>query len=83
MENLLPWQGQLMVPPPTEPTEQPWWVQVLENALKSPELGWVTTHFWSANTAPPPSGMSLVWANASPPPASWTALLPARSATAA
>lgn len=43
IENLLPWHGQFIVPPATLVSMQPWWVQILENALKLPELGWVTT----------------------------------------
>jgi hypothetical protein len=41
--NSLPWQGQWMIPSDTLFTEQPWWVQIDENALNSPEFGWVTT----------------------------------------
>ena len=60
MENLLPWQSQLMVPSETLATRQPWWVQTAENALNSPAVGWVTTTFWSAKIVPPPTSMSEV-----------------------
>ena len=36
MRNLLPWQGQSMVPSATLATVQPWWVQMAEKALNSP-----------------------------------------------
>ena len=45
MANLLPWQGQSIVPAATLLTVQPWWVQTAENALKVPACGWVTTTF--------------------------------------
>lgn len=64
--NLLPWQGQLMVPPVTVETVHPSWVHTAENALKSPFAGWVTTTFLSLKTFPPPSGMSEVLASAAP-----------------
>lgn len=64
--NLLPWQGQLMVPPTTVETVHPSWVHTAEKALKSPLAGWVTTTFWSLKTFPPPSGMSEVLASAFP-----------------
>ena len=66
MLNLLPWQGQLMVPSATLLTVQPWWVQIAEKALKSPASGWVTTTFWSLKILPPPTGMSEVLASSSP-----------------
>ena len=36
VENWLPWQLQMIVPSSTEVTGQPWWVQMLVNALNSP-----------------------------------------------
>src|SRR5690606_15688479 len=63
MLNLLPWHGQLIVPPETSSTSQPRWVQAISNALNSPAAGWVTTTFCSLKTLPPPSGMSAVVAN--------------------
>src|SRR3954447_976519 len=56
IEKLLLWQGQLMTPSVTLFTAHPWWVQVAENALNSPAVGWVTTTLLSAKTFPPPSG---------------------------
>jgi hypothetical protein len=41
--NLLPWQGQLIVPFWTLLTRQPAWVQTARKHLKSPAVGWVTT----------------------------------------
>ena len=46
------------MPPLTLVSMQPWWVQTLENALKLPELGWVTTK--SLPIVPLPSGTSLL-----------------------
>ena len=43
MENLLPWQLQLIVPSLTEATGQRMWVQILLNALYVPFFGWVIT----------------------------------------
>ena len=40
-ENLLKWQPQLIVPPDTSATVQPWCVHVALNALNWPALGWV------------------------------------------
>ncbi len=37
------WQGQMIWPPSTEPTVQPWWGHTASNALKVPAVGWVTT----------------------------------------
>src|SRR3954468_6941580 len=56
----LPWHGQSIVPSVTSETVQPWCVQIAENALNSPAVGWVTTTCWSAKTAPPPTGTSAV-----------------------
>ena len=50
MWNLLPWHGQLMVPPETLLTVQPACVQTAVNALNVPALGWVTTTFSAENT---------------------------------
>ena len=73
MANWLPWQGQLMVPPSTVETVQPWWVQIAENALNVPALGWVITRAASGRMTPPPTGTSAVAASfpdaaARPPP---------------
>ena len=43
MLNLLPWQGQLMVPFETLLTKQPACVQIAVNALKNPDSGCVIT----------------------------------------
>lgn len=59
MLNLLPWHGQLMVPPDTEPTVQPACVHTAENALKVPAVGWVTTTCWLGKTRPPPTGTAV------------------------
>lgn len=67
MENLEPWQGQLMVPSLTVETRHWAWVQTAEKALNSPSSGWVTTTFRSLKIVPPPTGMSLVAASSSPP----------------
>jgi len=56
--NLLPWHGQLMVPPDTLETVQPWWVHTAVNALNEPARGWVITIFLSARIVPPPTGTS-------------------------
>src|SRR3954465_3765297 len=53
-ENLLPWQGQLMVPSAISLTVQPACGQITPNALNSPFLGWVTTV--SPTITPPPTG---------------------------
>ncbi len=65
MANLLPWQGQSIVPLATLLTVQPWWVQIAEKAANVPGTGWVTTTFLPAITVPPPTGMSLVVASRS------------------
>ena len=64
MLNLLPWHGQLMVPPDTSPTMQPWWVHTAVKASNEPAFGWVTTIFLAARTLPPPTGISAVLASA-------------------
>ena len=64
IENWLPWQAHGITPSVPGLTVQPWWVQTEVKALKSPSLGWVTTHFCSEKTAQPPTGMSLVAASA-------------------
>lgn len=58
--NLLPWQGQLMVPSATFWTVHPWCVQTAENAWKVPCSGCVTTTRCSANMVPAPTGTSAV-----------------------
>src|SRR3546814_20633675 len=50
----------------TPVTRQPWWVQVAENALNSPAVGWVITIFSSSRIRPPPTSMSLVLASTVP-----------------
>src|SRR3954467_6132225 len=65
-ENLLPWQGQLMVPPATWLTVQPACGQITPNALNSPFLGWVTTV--SPTITPPPTGTLATVVSAAPPP---------------
>src|ERR1700722_7846885 len=35
-------------------------------ALNSPLAGWVTTTFWGRKTLPPPTGMSVTWADSVP-----------------
>ena len=64
MLNLLPWHGQLIVPPDTLPTVHPAWVQTALNAWNAPDFGWVITIFLSARILPPPTGMSEVLASA-------------------
>src|SRR3954454_13501562 len=64
-ENLLPWQGQLMVPPATWLTVQPACGQITPNALNSPFLGWVTTV--SPTITPPPTGTLATWVSAGAP----------------
>src|SRR5215212_5850148 len=71
--NLLPWQGQLMVPPATSLTLHPWWVQVALKPLNVPATGCVTTRSCAARTMPPPTGTSTTAAttpaSAAAPPA--------------
>ena len=81
IENRLPWQGQLMWPSDTDSTWQPWWVQVVPNALNSPSLGWVITTCSSAKIVPPPTSMSEVEARPLPPPppeelSAWLGVVP-------
>src|SRR5690349_13502798 len=68
-ENLLKWQPQLIVPPDTSATVQPWWVHVALNALNCPALGWVITTSAAATTTPPPTGTSVVLGRELLPPA--------------
>ena len=63
MLNLLPWHGQLTVPPDTLETVQPWWVHTAVNAWNEPARGWVITIFLSARILPPPTGTSEVRAS--------------------
>src|SRR6185312_5551465 len=63
MLNLLPWHGQLTVPPDTSETVQPWWVHIAVNASNEPARGWVITIFLSARILPPPAGTSEVRAS--------------------
>src|SRR5690349_3338932 len=67
MLNLLPWQGQLIVPPVTLSTRQPRCVHTALNAANVPDLGCVTTIFWSASTSPPPTGTFDVVVSAGAP----------------
>ena len=62
--NLLPWHGQLIVPPDTLPTVHPAWVHTALNAWNAPDCGWVITIFLSVRILPPPTGMSEVLASA-------------------
>ena len=64
MLNLLPWQGQLMVPFETLLTMQPSCVQIAENALNDPDRGCVITMFLPSMILPPPSGTWEVAARA-------------------
>src|SRR6185312_5358416 len=56
--NLLPWQGQLIVPSATWLHRHPTWVQTALKALNSPLAGWVTTTFAAVKTLPLPTGTS-------------------------
>jgi len=58
--NLLPWQGQSMVPSATWSTMHWACVQTALNALYSPADGWVTTTLAEVKILPPPTGTSLV-----------------------
>jgi hypothetical protein len=69
MEYLLPWHGQLIVPLETRSSSHPSWVHTMPNPRNSPGDGWVTTTRRSGNTAPPPTGISLVGTIACPHPA--------------
>src|SRR5689334_21340577 len=71
MWNLLPWQGQSMVPFLICESAHPACVQIAEKPLKVPFDGCVTTTFSSAKILPPPTGISAVSASVVPP-----ALLP-------
>ena len=62
MLNLLPWHGQLMVPPETVLTMQPWCVHTAVNALNEPASGCVTTMFLPSMILPPPSGTCVSYA---------------------
>ena len=64
MLNLLPWQGQLMVPFETLLTKQPACVQITENALNDPDCGCVITICLLSMILPPPSGTWEVAARA-------------------
>ena len=73
MLNLLPWQGQLMVPFETLSTKQPSCVQIALNALNDPDCGCVITMRSASMILPPPSGTWEMAARAVatgvPPPA--------------
>src|SRR5580700_9991262 len=64
MLNLLPWQGQLMVPFETLLTKQPACVQIAVNALNDPDCGCVITILSLSMILPPPSGTWEVAARA-------------------
>jgi len=64
MLNLLPWQGQLIVPCETLLTKQPSCVQIALNALKDPDCGCVITMRSASMILPPPSGIWEVAARA-------------------
>src|SRR6516164_9455366 len=64
MLNLLPWQGQLMVPFETLSTKQPSCVQIALNALNDPDCGCVITMRSASMILPPPSGTWEVEARA-------------------
>src|SRR5215475_12054487 len=53
--NLLPWHGQLIVPPETLLTMQPACVHTAVNALNVPASGCVITMFLPPMMTPPPS----------------------------
>src|SRR5687768_13281880 len=67
IENLLPSQLQLIVPPSTPVTGHPWCEHVELKHLNSPSVGCVTTTLDAAMIAPPPTGTLLVWVSAPPP----------------
>lgn len=62
----LAWHGQTMCPSRIWVTGQPWWGQMLEKALNSPSVGWVTTVCAPATMIPPPTGTSAVEATGAP-----------------
>ena len=64
MLNLLPWQGQLIVPFETLLTKQPSCVQIALNALNDPGCGCVITILAASMILPPPSGTWEVAARA-------------------
>jgi hypothetical protein len=64
MLNLLPWQGQLIVPFETLLTKQPSCVQIALNALNDPDCGCVITILSASMILPPPSGTWEVAARA-------------------
>ena len=78
MENLLLWQGQLIVLD-TFVTSQPWWVHLELNALNVPSSGWVTTRPSLARITPPPTGTSAVAVSTVPASGASTSLLPSSS----
>ena len=53
MLNLLPWHGQLIVPPDTVPTMHPAWVHTALKPWNSPDFGWVITIFLAARLPAP------------------------------
>ena len=54
---MLPWHGQLIVPPTTSLTVHPALVQIAEKPLKTPSVGWVSTT--SPMILPDPTGTSV------------------------
>src|SRR5258706_10764396 len=73
--NLLPWHGQLIVPPSTSPTWQPACVHSAEKHMNVSAVGRVTTMFRSLKILPPPTGMSVFFASTAPPALLFPALL--------
>src|SRR6516164_9529037 len=80
MLNLLPWHGQLIVPPDTVSTRQAWWVHTAVNALNVPLCGSVITIFLSVRILPPPTGISAVLASSTGPLEAAAAGLPPAAA---
>src|SRR5262249_27234457 len=66
MENLAPWQPQLMVPPLTSVTRHLWWVHIASKPLYTPADGWVTTILGPSKTKPPPTGIALAGPSGAP-----------------
>ena len=71
MLNLLPWQGQLIVPFAIWSTMHCMCVQTALNPLNCPRLGCVTTTRSLTKILPPPTGMAPVLVSAPPRPAAW------------
>src|ERR1700744_1990098 len=80
--NLLPWQGQSIVPSATWLHRHPTWVQTALKALNSPLAGWVTTTLAAAKILPPPTGMSAAAPRTVTPPLALEGLAPPAAALA-